>query len=55
MAIDDVRAEHQASISVRRKQLIASAGVRTIGSFSLSDVLSTIGTPVFAWKREINA
>lgn len=36
-----------ASISVRRKQEIASAGVRTTGSFSFSDVFNTIGTPVF--------
>jgi hypothetical protein len=34
---------------------MACAGVRTIGSFSLSEVFSTIGTPVF-WKyRAIRA
>jgi putative transposase len=31
---------------VRRKQSSASSGVQTIGSFSLNEVLSTIGTPV---------
>ena len=31
---------------VRRKQSSASAGVQTTGSFSLNDVLSTIGIPV---------
>ena len=36
------------SISVRKKQLIASVGVRTIGSFSLSEVFKMIGTPVFS-------
>ena len=44
-----------ASMSVRKKQLIASAGVRTIGSFSFSDVFRTSGTPVLSWNREINA
>ena len=34
------------SIFVRRKQSSACAGVHTTGSFSLNDVLSTIGTPV---------
>ena len=31
---------------VRRKQSSACSGVSTIGSFSLNDVLSSIGTPV---------
>src|SRR5690242_199761 len=34
------------SMFVRRKQSIASEGVFTIGSFSLKDVLRSIGTPV---------
>ncbi|SRR6266487_975710 len=34
------------SMCVRRKQSSACPGVSTIGSFSLNDVLSTIGTPV---------
>src|SRR4051794_17688770 len=34
------------SIFVLRKQSSASAGRQTTGSFSLNDVLSTIGTPV---------
>ena len=33
------------SILVRRKQSSASAGLQTTGSFSLKDVLSTMGTP----------
>ena len=36
---------------VRRKQSIACAGVFTIGSFSLNDVLIRIGTPVSSPKR----
>src|SRR5271166_2493450 len=35
-----------ASIFVRRKQASASSGRHTTGSFSLNEVLSTIGTPV---------
>jgi hypothetical protein len=34
------------SIRVRRKQSSASSGWQTTGSFSLNDVLSSIGTPV---------
>lgn len=34
------------SMRVRRKQSRAWRGVQTIGSFSLKEVLSTIGTPV---------
>src|SRR5579862_6821335 len=34
------------SIFVRRKQSSASSGRHTTGSFSLNEVLSTIGTPV---------
>jgi hypothetical protein len=34
------------SIRVRRKQSSASFGSHTTGSFSLNEVLSTIGTPV---------
>ena len=36
---------------VRRKQSIACAGVLTIGSFSLNEVLIRIGTPVSSPKR----
>jgi hypothetical protein len=39
------------SIRVRRKQSSASCGRQTTGSFSLNDVLSSIGTPV----RSVNA
>ena len=42
------------SILVRRKQSSASAGVLTIGSFSLNEVLSTSGTPVMRSNSEIN-
>ena len=38
------------SILVRRKQSSASAGRQTTGSFSLKEVLSTIGTPVMPRK-----
>jgi len=41
------------SILVRRKQSRASAGVLTIGSFSLNEVLRTIGTPVSRAKAAI--
>ena len=34
------------SIVARTKQSIASAGLQTIGSFELKDVLSNMGTPV---------
>ena len=40
---------------VRRKQSRASAGVLTIGSFSLNEVLSTMGTPVRRSKAAISA
>jgi hypothetical protein len=43
------------SILVRRKQSRASSGRQTTGSFSLNDVLSTIGTPVSCLKVSINA
>lgn len=43
------------SIAVRSKQAIASAGVRTTGSFSLSEVFRRMGTPVFSWNFEIRA
>jgi len=36
------------SIAVRAKHEYASLGVRTIGSFSFSEVFNKIGTPVFA-------
>lgn len=41
------------SMRVRRKQSRAWAGVQTIGSFSLNEVLSTIGTPVRSAKARI--
>ena len=41
------------SMRVRRKQSSASAGVQTIGSFSLKDVFRTIGTPVRSPKARI--
>ena len=43
------------SISVRKKQEIASSGKRTTGSFSLSEGFNTIGTPVFSKNFEIRA
>ena len=43
------------SMRVRRKQARASWGVQTIGSFSLKDVLSTIGSPVCCSKALISA
>lgn len=42
------------SMLVLRKQSSASAGVLTIGSFSLNEVLRTIGTPVRFSKALIN-
>src|SRR5262249_49673121 len=42
------------SIFVLRKQSKASSGLQTTGSFSLKDVLSTIGTPVRSRKLSIN-
>ena len=42
------------SMRVRRKQSRAWAGVQTIGSFSLKEVLSTIGTPVRSAKERIS-
>ena len=44
-----------ASILVRRKQSSASSGLQTTGSFSLNEVLSTIGTPVMSLKAAISA
>ena len=44
-----------ASIRVRWKQSIASAGVQTIGSFSLKLVLSNTGMPVRRSKAEIKS
>src|SRR3981189_3066447 len=41
------------SIFVRRKQSSASSGSHTTGSFSLKEVLRTIGTPVIVRKLEI--
>src|SRR6516165_4237619 len=38
------------SMLVRRKQWSASSGVQTTGSFSLKEVLSTMGTPVM-WRK----
>ncbi len=43
------------SIFVRRKQSSASSGRQTTGSFSLNDVLSTIGTPLSAQNASISA
>src|SRR5436305_7414777 len=40
------------SIRVRRKHSSASSGRQTTGSFSLNEVLSTIGTPVRARSEE---
>src|SRR6516225_10463814 len=42
------------SIFVLRKQSNASSGLQTTGSFSLKDVLSTIGMPVRSRKLPIN-
>ena len=42
------------SILVRRKQSSASSGRQTTGSFSLNEVLSTIGTPVRSRKLSIS-
>jgi hypothetical protein len=39
---------------VRKKQSSASCGVHTTGSFSLNDVLSTIGTPLASQKASIS-
>ena len=44
----------KASIFVLRKQSKASSGLQTTGSFSLNDVLSTIGIPVRIRKLSIN-
>src|SRR5215469_1017906 len=41
------------SIWVRRKQSRASSGLQTTGSFSLNEVLSTIGTPVSSRNASI--
>jgi hypothetical protein len=38
---------------VRRKQSSASLGWQTTGSFSLNEVLSTIGTPVRTRKASM--
>jgi hypothetical protein len=46
---------NSASILVLRKVTIASAGVQTIGSLSLKDVLMTTGTPVRAKKQDISS
>lgn len=45
---------NSASMPVRRNVSIAWAGVHTMGSLSLNDVLRTSGTPVRAKKREIS-
>ena len=42
------------SMLVRRKQSSASSGRQTTGSFSLNEVLSTIGTPVSSAKASIS-
>ena len=42
------------SIFVLRKQSNASSGLQTTGSFSLKDVLRTIGMPVRSRKLSIN-
>ena len=42
------------SMCVRRKQSSASGGRRTMGSFSLNEVLSSIGTPLIRPKAVIN-
>jgi hypothetical protein len=42
------------SIRVRRKQSSASLGSHTTGSFSLNEVLSTIGTPVSSPKAAMS-
>ena len=42
------------SIFVLKKQSSASTGRHTTGSFSLKDVLSTIGTPVISRKASIS-
>ena len=47
---NDCISDDQQSIFVLRKQSRASCGLQTTGSFSLNDVLSTIGTPVRARK-----
>ena len=41
------------STSVRRKQLMASSGVQTIGSFTLNEVFSSTGTPV--WRPNVSS
>ena len=43
------------SILVRKKQSSASAGLHTMGSFSLKEVLRTIGTPVSSRNASISA
>jgi hypothetical protein len=43
----------KASISVRKKHSSASSGRQTTGSFSLNEVLSTIGTPVRSRKHSM--
>ena len=43
------------SILVRKKQSSASAGLQTMGSFSLKEVLRTIGTPVISRNASISA
>ena len=42
------------SIFVLRKQSRASSGLQTTGSFSLNEVLSTIGTEVRELKVEMS-
>jgi hypothetical protein len=46
---------NNASIPDLRNVTIASAGVQTIGSLSLKDVLMTSGTPVRAKKQDISS
>src|SRR5690242_16574992 len=41
------------SILVRRKQASASSGLHTTGSFSLNEVLSSMGTPVIFLNASI--
>jgi len=46
---------NNASIPVLRNVAMAWAGVHTMGSLSLNEVLRTIGTPVRSKKREISS
>ena len=46
---------NSASMPVLRNVAIAWAGVHTMGSLSLNEVLRTIGTPVRSKKREISS